>query len=101
MFSIEFGNVSMFQDHDFTVLQLLYCFSYITKCNPVPVVLYGMGRACNTEGEKRNAYRILVGKPEGKRPLRRPSCIWVNNIKWILERWDGLDWIYLDQDRDQ
>jgi hypothetical protein len=31
-----------------------------------------MGRACSTNGEKRNEYRILVGKPEGKRPLRRP-----------------------------
>jgi hypothetical protein len=35
-------------------------------------------------GEKRNAYRILVGKPEGKRPLGRPTCRRVN--KWILER---------------
>jgi hypothetical protein len=40
-----------------------------------------MGRACSTKGEKRNAYRILVGKPEGKRPLRRPRRRWVNNIK--------------------
>jgi hypothetical protein len=31
--------------------------------------------------EKRNAYRILVGKPEGKRPLGRPRCKWVDNIK--------------------
>jgi hypothetical protein len=35
-------------------------------------------------GEKRNAYRILVGKPEGKRPLGRPSCRWVDNIKMDL-----------------
>jgi hypothetical protein len=40
-----------------------------------------MGRACSTNGEKRNAYRILVGKPEGKRPLRRPIRRWVDNIK--------------------
>jgi hypothetical protein len=40
-------------------------------------------------GEKRNAYRMLVGQPEGKRPLRR----WVNNIKMDLREigWDGLD----------
>jgi hypothetical protein len=34
-------------------------------------------------GEKRNAYRILVGKPEGKRPLGRPRCRWEDNIKEI------------------
>jgi hypothetical protein len=36
--------------------------------------LHEMGGACKTNGDKRNAYRILVGKPEGKRPLGRPSC---------------------------
>jgi hypothetical protein len=41
-------------------------------------------------GEKMNAYRILVGKPEGKRPLGRQRCRWVDNIKLILERWDGM-----------
>jgi hypothetical protein len=35
-------------------------------------------------GEKRNAYKILVGKSEGKRPLGRPTCRWVNNIKMDL-----------------
>jgi hypothetical protein len=54
-------------------------------------------------GEKRNAYRILVGKPEGKRPLGRPRYVWVNNIKMDLRGigWDGMDWINLAQDRDQ
>jgi hypothetical protein len=42
-------------------------------------------------GEKRNAYRILVGKPEGKRPLRRPRRRWLDNIKVDL-RWD---WVVL------
>jgi hypothetical protein len=44
-------------------------------------------------GEKRNAYRILVGKPEGKRPLRKPRRRWVDSIKIDLReiRWDGLD----------
>jgi hypothetical protein len=43
--------------------------------------------------EKRNAYRILVGKPEGKRPLGRPRRRWVGNIKMDLRdiEWDGLD----------
>jgi hypothetical protein len=43
-------------------------------------------------GETRNGYRILVGKPEGKRPLGRPRCRWVN-IREI--GWDGMDWIDL------
>jgi hypothetical protein len=43
--------------------------------------------------EKRNAYRILVGRPEGKRPLGRPRCRWVVNIKMDLReiRWGGMD----------
>jgi hypothetical protein len=54
-------------------------------------------------GEKRNAYRILVGKPEGKTPLGRPRCRWVDNIKIDLREmgWGGLDWIDLAQDRNQ
>jgi hypothetical protein len=61
-----------------------------------------MGRACSTN-EKRNAYRILVGKPEEKRPLGRPRRRWVDNIKMDLREigWDGMDWIDLAQDRDQ
>jgi hypothetical protein len=54
-------------------------------------------------GEKRNTYRTWVGKPEGKRPLGRPSRRWVDNIKMDLREigWDGEDWINLAQDRDQ
>jgi hypothetical protein len=46
-------------------------------------------------GEKRNAYGILVGKPEGKRPLGRPRHRRMNNIKIDLRDmgWDGMDWI--------
>jgi hypothetical protein len=53
-------------------------------------------------GEKRNAYRILVGKPEGKRSLGRPRRKWVDNIKMDLREtgWDGMDVIDLAQDRD-
>jgi hypothetical protein len=54
-------------------------------------------------GEPRNAYRILVGKPGGKRPLGRPRSRWVDNIKMDLGEigWDGVAWIELAQDRDQ
>jgi hypothetical protein len=54
-------------------------------------------------GAKRNAYRILVGKPEGKRPLGRPKRRWVDNIRMDLGEigWDGVDWADLAQDRDQ
>jgi hypothetical protein len=62
-----------------------------------------MGRACSTNGEKRNTYRILVGRPEGKRPLGRPRRRWADNIKIYLKEigWDGMDWSDLAQDRDQ
>jgi hypothetical protein len=54
-------------------------------------------------GEKRNAYRILVGKPEGKRPLGRHRRRWENNIRMDLREigWSGMDWIDMAQDRDQ
>jgi hypothetical protein len=54
-------------------------------------------------GEKRNAFRILVGKPEGKRPLGRPRHRWVDEIKMDLREigWDGVDWIDMAQNRDQ
>jgi hypothetical protein len=42
------------------------------------------GRACSTNGEKRNAFRLLVGKAEGKKPLERPIHGWVDNIKMDL-----------------
>jgi hypothetical protein len=52
---------------------------------------------------KRNAYRSLVGKLEGKRPLGRPRRRWVDNAKLNLRDtgWCGMDWIDLAQDRDQ
>jgi hypothetical protein len=50
-----------------------------------------------------HACRILVGKPEGKRPLGRPRCRWMDNIKIDHSEigWDVMDWINLAQDRDQ
>jgi hypothetical protein len=43
-----------------------------------------MSGACSTIGEKTNVYKLLVGKPEGKRPLGRPRCRWVDNIRMDL-----------------
>jgi hypothetical protein len=58
-------------------------------------------KACR--GEKKNAYRILVGKPERKTPLGRPRHGWEDNIKMDLREigWGGMYWIELAQDRDQ
>jgi hypothetical protein len=54
-------------------------------------------------GEKIGAYRILVGSPEGRRPLGRPRCRWEDNIKMDLQEagWVGMNWIELAQDRDR
>jgi hypothetical protein len=54
-------------------------------------------------GEKRNAYRLLVGKPEGRRPLGSPRRRWLDNIRMHLVQvgWGDVDWIGLAQDRDR
>jgi len=56
----------------------------------------GAGRVASM-GERRSAYRVLVGKPEGKRPLRRPRHRWEDNIKMDLQEvgCGGMDWIEL------
>jgi len=53
-------------------------------------------------GEERGVYRVLVGKPEGKRPLERPRRRWVDNIRMDLQEvgCGYMDWIGLAQDRD-
>jgi hypothetical protein len=62
-----------------------------------------MGRTCGTYGERRGAYRVLVGKPEGRRPLGRPRSRWEDNIKMDLREVGcrGADWVDLAQDRDR
>jgi len=54
-------------------------------------------------GESRGVYRVLVGKPEGKRPLGRPRHRWEENIKMDLQKvgCEGMAWIDLSQDRDR
>jgi hypothetical protein len=59
-----------------------------------------MSGSCSRNGEKRNAYRFLAGKPEGKRPLGRPRLRLVDNIRMDLGKlvWSDVDWIGLAQD---
>jgi hypothetical protein len=60
-----------------------------------------MDGICSKNGVKRNAYRFLVGKPEGRRPLGRPKHRWVDDIRMDLKEigWGGVNWIRLAQDR--
>jgi hypothetical protein len=62
-----------------------------------------MGGPCSTNGEKRNAYRLLVGKQEGKRPLERPRRRRVDNIRMDLGEvgCGDVDWIGLAKDRNR
>jgi hypothetical protein len=61
-----------------------------------------MGGACSTYGGER-VYRVLVGKPEGKRPLGRPTGTWEDNIKMGIQEvgCGGMDWLELARDRDR
>jgi hypothetical protein len=60
-----------------------------------------MGWVCSGVGEGRGVYRVLLGKPEGKKPLRRPKRRWEDIIKVDLQEvgCGGMDWIELAQDR--
>ena len=62
-----------------------------------------MGWACGAYGEERGVYRVLLGKPEGRKPLGRPRRRWVDNISMYLQEvgCGYMDWTGLDQDRDR
>jgi len=64
-----------------------------------------MGGTCSTNGggERRGVYRVLVGKPEGRRPLGRPRHRWEDNIKMYLQEvvFGSMDWIELAQDKER
>jgi hypothetical protein len=62
-----------------------------------------MGGACSTYGERRGAYRVLVGNPKGKRPLGRLRRRWEDNIKMDLQEVGcrDMDWTDLAQNRDR
>jgi hypothetical protein len=73
---------------DFSItLNTIFCYSKEDE----------IGRACSTSGEKNNSYRLLVGKPERKRPLGRPRRRQATNIKMDIEEtgWSGTDWFDL------
>jgi hypothetical protein len=78
------------------VLLTQYCVGYKIAKND-------MGGASSSDGEERGVCRVLVGKPDGKRPLRRPRCKWEDNIQMDLQEvgCGGMDWIGLAQDRDR
>jgi hypothetical protein len=80
------------------------CTSNFKLNKPSTIVLFlEMGGACSSDGEGRGVYRVLVGKPERKRPLVRPRRRWEDNIKLDLQEvgCGGLDWTELAQDRDR
>jgi len=60
-----------------------------------------MGWACSAYGEGRGVYRVLVGKPERKRPLGRPRRRWKDNIKMDVQEVRDMEWIDRAQDRDK
>jgi hypothetical protein len=62
-----------------------------------------MGGECGTYGEERGVHRVLVGKPEGKRPLGDPGVDGRIILRWIFRKLEGgcMDWMELAQDRDR
>jgi hypothetical protein len=67
------------------------------------LIHYRLHTPSSDDGEQRGVYRVLVGKPEGKRLMGRPRHRWENNIKMDLQEvgYGGMDWIGLAQDRDR
>ena len=85
-------------------------FKGLMICNALPVMCRGIkSRQMRWEGhvarmgDRRGVYRVLVGKPEGKRPLGRPSHRWEDNIKMDLRKFNvvDMDWIELTHDRNR
>jgi hypothetical protein len=76
---------------------IVLCYKYYNK----QIDEDGIGRTCNAIAEMRNAYKILVGKPEGRRQFGRCGCESEENIKNLTEiGWCCADWINVAHDRD-
>jgi hypothetical protein len=86
-----------------TVLYRVLVRQYILKSIIKPYAEDEMGGPCSMNVEKRKAYRLLVGKPEGKRLLGRPRRRWVDNIRMDLGEvgWGDVDWVGLTKDRNR
>jgi hypothetical protein len=78
-------------------LNELYCSPTIVRVINLRKMIWAW------QGEGRGVYRVLVGKPEKKRPLGRPRCRWEDNVKMHLGEvgCGGMDWIELAQDKDR
>ena len=68
----------------------LYCSPHVVRL--IKLRRMRWARQVARTGERRNVYRILVGKPEGKRPLGRPTRRWEDNTRWIFRKWDVGAW---------
>jgi hypothetical protein len=81
-------------------INILYCSPNIVRVIKWRRMCWAGHVACM--GEESGLYRVLVGKPEGRRPLGRPRCRWVDNIRMDLQEVGCvyMDWIGLAQDRD-
>jgi hypothetical protein len=77
---------------------LMMAVFFTQYCSGDKIQKNEMGGTCNTYGEGRNLYGVLVGRPEGKTPLGRPRCRWEDNIKMDLQKvecgvWTGSSWL--------
>jgi len=84
-------------------MRLYFCLTEDILDSPDALCKNTMSGSCSTYGEEKGVYRILAGKPEGKRPLGRTRHRWEDNIKMDFKgsRMRGMDWIALAQDRDR
>ena len=90
-------------DINISIIRSLQLFCWITTLVVLFLVRCVLEFRCGWVGVVRGVYRVLVGKPEGRRPLGRPRCRWVDNIRMDLQEvgCEYMDWIGLAQDRDR
>jgi hypothetical protein len=108
--SVSYRNNAILSSTDLKFLRILIESLYPNSCLPIEtlkIVYYSYFHSLLIFGiifwGNSPFSRILVGKPEGKRPLGRPRCRWVDNIKMDLREigWSRVDWMDMAQDRDQ